>query len=105
MNADSIDEKDYMNNFATEEFVTKNIRVMPVNHGQAGDQQSEYTQSKHLMHSSVGESETEDTSKMNLEAYHDILDQRAVVKDKKAEAVRKAQEAAEREAKKNAKKR
>ena len=61
MDADSIAEKDYMNNFATEEFVTKNIRVMPVNHGQAGDQQSEYTQSKNLMHSSVGETETEDT--------------------------------------------
>lgn len=90
MNVDSIDEKDYMNNFATEEFVTKNIRVMPINNATGADQQSEYTQSKHMMHSSVGESETEDTSKINMEAYHDILDQRAIVKDKKAEAVRKA---------------
>ena len=46
---ESINGKDYMNDFATEEFVTKNIRVMPMAGVSVhGDRDSEH-QSRHMM--------------------------------------------------------
>lgn len=40
---DSLGDKDYMNDFASEEYVTKNIRVMPMGGGVSIENTSEYT--------------------------------------------------------------
>ena len=46
---ESINGKDYMNDFATEEFVTKNIRVMPMGGASVGgDRDSEHA-SRHMV--------------------------------------------------------
>lgn len=90
-----------MNDFASEEYVTKNIRVMPMGGGLSIDNTSEHT-SKYYM-SGMGQNaddnaDAEDT-KHNQEAYMHMMDERHKIKEMKAEADRKAHEAAEREAK------
>ena len=46
---ESINGKDYMNDFATEEFVTKNIRVMPMGGASIhGDRESEHASRHHV---------------------------------------------------------
>ena len=89
-------EKEYMNDFVSEEYVTKNIRVMPMG-GVSIDNQSEHT-SRYMMGSHAADSDVED-NKHHQEAYMQMMDARQQVKERKAEAERKAQEAAEREAK------
>ena len=103
---DSVGDKDYMGDFVSEEYVTKNIRVMPMG-GPSIDDQSQHT-SKYYT-SGMGaaqnaDSDIEDT-KYNRDEYHEMLSRRQVIKEKKQEAERKAQEEAERKAKENEKRR
>ena len=51
---ESINGKDYMNDFATEEFVTKNIRVMPMAGASIADRESEH-QSRHMIGGDVSD--------------------------------------------------
>lgn len=87
-----------MGDFVSEEYVTKNIRVMG---GPTHDNQSEHT-SKYYASAMGGggnaDSDVEE-SKHNQEANMYMQDMRQYVREKKEEAERKAQEAAEREAK------
>ena len=77
---ESINGKDYMNDFATEEFVTKNIRVMPMAGASIhGDRESEH-QSRHMM---GGEISDQEDNKFNIEANHEIQDVRENVKTAK----------------------
>ena len=103
---DSVGDKDYMGDFVSEEYVTKNIRVMPMT-GPGGDNQSEHT-SKYYASGMQGtqnaDSDVEDT-KYNRDEYHEMMSKRAIVKEKKMEAERKAAEEAERLAKLNDKRR
>lgn len=93
---EDVGDKEYMNDFVSEDYVTKNIRVMPMG-GVSIDNQSEHT-SRYMMGSHAADSDVED-SKHHQEAYHQMMDARQQVKERKLEAERKAQEAAEREAK------
>ena len=78
---ESINGKDYMNDFATEEFVTKNIRVMPMAGVSVhGDRDSEH-QSRHMM--CTGEVSDQEDNKYNIEANHEIMDVREQVKTNK----------------------
>ena len=72
----SVGDKEYMNVFVQEEYVTKNIRVMPMGGLGAIDNQSEHT-SKYYASGMGGtiDSETED-NKHNHEALLQMLDQR-----------------------------
>lgn len=67
-------DKDYMGDFVSEEYVTKNIRVLggPGAH----DNQSEHT-SKYYA-SAMGGNDLDDVeeSKHNAEAYHQMMDMR-----------------------------
>lgn len=54
MEKESINGKDYMNDFATEEFVTKNIRVMPMAGASVADRESEH-QSRHMIGGDVSD--------------------------------------------------
>ena len=98
---DSIGDKDYMGDFVSEEYVTKNIRVMPMG-GLSIDNQSEHTSKYYASGMGAGggtvDSDAEET-KYNRDEYLEMMNRRAVVKEKKLEAERKAQEEAEREAK------
>ena len=95
---------DYIHQFVEKDYITKNIRVI-ANNG-VNENQSEHT-SKHI-HGSPGrggggdESEVEDM-KVNYEIYHELMDARSLVKEKKIEEERKAKELAEKLAKKNKK--
>ena len=95
-----------MGDFVSEEYVTKNIRVMPMA-GPRGDNQSEHT-SKYYVSGMQGtqnaDSDVEDT-KYNRDEYLEMMSKRAMVKEKKMEAERKAAEEAERLAKLNDKRR
>ena len=77
---ESINGKDYMNDFATEEFVTKNIRVMPMAgvsiHGDGGSE----GQSRHMM---GGEMSEQEDNKFNIEAKHEMEDNRTKTKTDK----------------------
>ena len=89
-----------MNDFATEEFVTKNIRVMPMAGASThGDGQSAHD-SRHMAGGDISDQEE---NKYNIDAYHEITDIRDNVKAAKARAdeVRRIQE--EKEKKKNRK--
>ena len=93
-----------MNDFADGDYLTKNIRVMPMA-GSMYDQQSEQTSKHHPMVGSIGrgeESEYEE-SKMNNEIKMEIKDTRKAVKERFEEEQRKARELAEKLAKKNKK--
>lgn len=80
---ESINGKDYMNDFATEEFVTKNIRVMPMAGASThGDGQSAHD-SRHMAGGDVSDQEE---NKYNIDAYHEITDIRDNVKAAKARA-------------------
>jgi len=73
---DSLGDKEYMNDFASEEYVTKNIRVMPMGAGVSVDNTSEHT-SKYYTSGmdgvGTGNSDFEDT-KHNQEALHQMMD-------------------------------
>ena len=87
-----------MNDFMSEEYVTKNIRVMPMS-GLSMDNTSEHT-SKYYASGMGGAADSEaDDAKHNREQYHYILETRHTVKEKLKEEQRKAAEQAEREAK------
>ena len=69
-----------MNDFATEEFVTKNIRVMPMAGVSVhGDRDSEH-QSRHMMGGDVSDQEE---NKFNIEANHELQDGRENAKSAK----------------------
>ena len=78
---ESINGKDYMNDFATEEFVTKNIRVMPMAGSSIHAERDSEHQSRHMMGGDVSDQEE---NKFNIEANHEILDCRETVKAAKA---------------------
>lgn len=82
-----------MNDFATEEFLTKNIRVRPVSGAthKDGDDRSEHISRVNLMdNSSVGGDDEEKFNKMvNLE----MEDQRKKIKVQREEIQRKKQHA------------
>jgi hypothetical protein len=88
-----------MNDFATEEFVTKNIRVMPMAGASThGDGQSAHD-SRHM--AGGGDVSDQEDNKYNIDAYHEITDIRDTVKAQKARAdeIRRIQE--EKDKKKN----
>lgn len=95
-------DKDYINDFASDDYVTKNIRVMPMGSGVSIENTSEYT-SKYMsgMRNVEGGAHDSDTEeqKHNQDAEMQMHDQRMHIKEMRAEAERKALEAAEREAK------
>ena len=98
---ESINGYDFMHDFAKEDYVTKNIRVMPMAGGTL-DNQSEHTSKHHHGSPNREESDVED-AKVNYEIYHELMDARSIVKEKKLEEERKAKELAEKLAKKNKK--
>ena len=73
-----------------EEYVAKNIRVVPMS-GPSVDNQSEHTSKYYAsgMGAGTADSDVED-NKLNKEAQIQLIDQRHQVKEKKAEAERKA---------------
>ena len=85
---DSVGEKDYMGDFVSEEYVTKNIRVMPMG-GPSMDNQSEHTSKYYASGIGNVDSDVED-AKHNQEVYVQMMDMRQQVKERKAEAERKA---------------
>ena len=94
---------DFMNDFVNDEYVTKNIRVMPMS-GSTIENQSEHTSKHHHMGSPMrGEDSDVEDTKINYEIYHELMDARHIVKEKKIEEERKAKELAEKLAKKNKK--
>ena len=74
---ESINGKEYMNDFATEEFVTKNIRVMEKPGTSIHDKESEHA--SRAMPAGGDISDQED-NKFNIEANHEMLDQRKKAK-------------------------
>ena len=68
---ESVVDKDYMGEFANEEYITKNIRVIPMGGGPSMDKESEHT-SKHYTSAMGGanaaDSDVED-AKHNQDAY------------------------------------
>lgn len=88
-----------MNDFATEEFVTKNIRVMPMAGASThGDGQSAH-ESRHMGGGDVSDQEE---NKYNIDAYHEITDIRDNVKQAKTRSddIRRALEEKEKKKKK-----
>ena len=87
---DSVANADFMGDFASEEYVTKNIRVMPTG-GSTFDNQSEHT-SRFAPAAGMGasgiDSDVED-AKHNNDAQNRLVEQRAIVKAQKAEADRR----------------
>ena len=70
---DDMADKDYMGDFVSEEYVTKNIRVLG---GPAHDNQSEHT-SKYYASAMGGNADSDvEESKHNQEAYHQMMDMR-----------------------------
>ena len=77
---DSVGDKDYMGDFVSEDYVTKNIRVMPQKGGGAfvsDEDKSQHTSKHYTAASAMGaggnDSETED-AKHNQESYAQIVD-------------------------------
>lgn len=105
---ESIRGHDFMNDFANDEYVSKNIRVMPMGGGSSTyeERQSEHT-SRHpaTMGSAMrgGEESEFEEAKMNGEITMEIRDTRKVVKERYDEEMRRAKELAEKLAKKNKK--
>ena len=66
-----------MNDFATEEFVTKNIRVMPMTGTSIHDRESEHA-SRVMM--AGGDISDQEDNKFNIEAHHEMVDQRKKAK-------------------------
>ena len=97
---DDIVDRDYIGAFASDDYITKNIRVVPMGGATIGDNQSEHTSKYYASHMGGTVDSDAEEAKHNQEIYHQMLDQRSVIKEMKAEADRKAQEAAEREARK-----
>ena len=72
---DDIGAKEYMNDFVSEEYVTKNIRVMPMA-GISVENTSQHTSNFYASGMGAGatvDSDVEDT-KHNQEAYHQMQD-------------------------------
>lgn len=88
-------EREYTNVFQDVDYVTKNVRVWG---GASTDNQSEHTSKYYASGMGAADSDMED-SKYNRDEYHELLAKRAIVKEKKLEAERKAQEELERLAK------
>ena len=81
---ESINAKDFINDFATEEFVHKNIRVRPVSSYSTGkhlgDDKSEHNSRHNMLGSSIGD-EHDDERKFNADVQHDLNLQRKERKD------------------------
>ena len=98
---ESVVDKDYIGEFANDDYITKNIRVIPMG-GLSLDKESEHT-SKHFASAmgatgNAADSDVED-AKHNQDAYIQMMEQRNLVKEKRNEWERKEIERAEREAK------
>lgn len=101
---ESIRGVDFANDFADEEYLTKNIRVMPMAGSMYEDRQSEHTSKHHPMGSAMrGEDSEFEEAKMNTEINMEIKDTRKVVKERFEEEMRRAKELQEKLAKKNSK--
>ena len=89
-----------MGDFVAQDYVEKNIRVMPIG-GLSVDNQSEHTSKYYTSH--MGGAATADSdfeeNKYNEDVKHDWQTRRKKIKDAKEEAERKAAEDAERLAK------
>ena len=101
-----ITAKDFMNDFATEEFITKNIRVRPIS-GVTGkdidDKQSERVSRNNLMGGIMGDP-TDDEEKFNKMVNLEMEDQRKKIKTQQMEVERKKQAEVDKRAKDQAKK-
>lgn len=93
-----------MNDFATEEFLTKNIRVRPQSGitGKDDDRQSEHISRNNLM---VGLGDpTDDEEKFNQMVNLEMMDQRKKIKQQREELEKKREAEQEKHAKAVAKK-
>ena len=100
-----ITAKDFMNDFATEEFLTKNIRVRPQSGAtgkDADDRQSEHV-SRNNLAAVLGEP-TDDEEKFNKMVNLEMEDQRRKIKVQRDEVEKKKQLELERQAKAAARK-
>lgn len=74
---DSVGDQEYMNAFASEDYVTKNIRVMPMGGGVSIDNTSEHTSKYYTSGMGAigadGSSDVDET-KHNQEAYMQMMD-------------------------------
>ena len=103
MDDESINGQDFMNDFANDDYVTKNIRVMPLSGGTL-ENQSEHTSKQHAHGSPLrGEDSDVEDAKIKNEMNLELMDARQIVKEKKVVEERKAKEIAEKLAKKNKK--
>lgn len=103
---ESIRGHDFMNDFANEDYVTKNIRVMPMGGSSTYEGQSEHTSKHHNAMGSAmrgGEDSEYEEVKMNSEITMELRDTRKLVKERQEEETRKQRELAEKLAKKNKK--
>ena len=90
-----ISAKDFMNDFATDEFITKNIRVRPYSGATAGKQDDE-RQSEHYSRNNFGGGmpgggvdQTDEEEKFNKMVNLEMDDQRKKIKVRKEEAEKK----------------
>lgn len=96
---ESLGDKDYIGDFVAQDYVEKNIRVIPMG-GIGIDSQSEHTSKYYPSHMGGATADSEaDEFKFNEEFKHDWAMKRKKIKDAKMEAERKAAEEAERLAK------
>ena len=106
---ESIRGHDFMNDFANDEYISKNVRVMPMGGGSSTygeERQSEHTSRLPGMGGSAmrgGEDSEYEEAKMNNEITMELRDTRKIVKERFDEEMRKAKELAEKLAKKNKK--
>ena len=91
-----------MNDFANDDYVTKNIRVMPMSGGTL-ENQSEHTSKHHHASPLRGDDSDVEDSKIKSEIALELLDARQIVKERKVEEERKQKEIADKLAKKNRK--
>jgi hypothetical protein len=102
MDDESINGQDFMNDFANDDYVTKNIRVMPMSGGTL-ENQSEHTSKHHHASPLRGDDSDVEDSKIKSEINLELLDARQIVKERKVEEERKQKEIADKLAKKNRK--
>ena len=79
---DSVGDKDYIGQFASDDYITKNIRVIG---GPNNDDRSEQASKYYASAMGGGGDEEFEESKHNTEAYHQMLDQRSTIKEAKAQ--------------------
>lgn len=100
---ESINARDFINDFANEEFLNKNIRVRPVS-GRSAGRHGDDNKSDHSKHNVIGSSldDYDNEKKFNADIQHDLTTERMKIKmerQKVEDAKRAAEEKAEKKKK------